>query len=94
MFRVRFGLNDNAIPLCSCDKQLAYSMRLRINPVDLYHCHIILVKLKILSCESTHVDNTEKVGFIRFDWEMHILCLVDQCSIWNRLGAAVDVIVV
>jgi len=63
---------------------------LRIYSIDFHYVHVVLIKFKILSSESSHVDNTEKVVPIGFNVEMHILSLINESCIRHRFGASVE----
>lgn len=53
----------------------------------------MLVKLQVLSSKSSHVNDTEQIGFVRLDRKVHVLSFIDQGSIWNGFRAAVKVVV-
>ena len=49
----------------------------------------MLIKLKVLWREGSHVDNMEEVCLSGCDRKWDVLCFVDQNGIWHRLAAIV-----
>jgi len=64
---------------------------LSVHAVSLNDCHFVLVKLKELPSESSHIDNVEHVCLPWGNAELDILTLVDQSRIRNRLCSVVVV---
>jgi hypothetical protein len=51
----------------------------------------MLIHGYILRCKSSHIDDAEEIGFIWLNLESHVLRLVDQGGIWNRLGTTMQI---
>lgn len=59
---------------------------LSINTVGFDDRHVVLIKLEVLSSESSHIDNVEQVCLPRCHSEFNILSFVDQGRVWYWLG--------
>lgn len=80
--------NQNRVPLRNSHKDLAYFIRLGVDTIRFDNGHVMLIELKELSGECSHVDDVEQVGLARCHGELNVLTFVNQGGVWYRLGAA------
>lgn len=50
----------------------------------------MLIKLDVLCCECSQVDNAEEIGAVGFDGEMYVLCFVYEGRVGDGFGSAVQ----
>src|SRR5437763_1469069 len=89
LLSIIFRIHDNTVSLGSCNKQLLNFIRLRVHPINFNDGHLMLIKLDVLCCECSHVDNAEEIGTVGFDGEMYVLCFVDEGRVGDGFGSAV-----
>jgi len=60
--------------------------RLRIDAVDLDNGYGMVLKPDPLASKGSDIHHTEEICLSRFDLDLEVLGLVEQCGIGNRLG--------
>lgn len=86
LFGGRFGGEKEAPSLPGGDPYVFVSNEclLGVDPVDLDHRQGMPIELETYTHEISHMDDAQKVGFARFQFDFRVLLVIDQRTVRNR----------